>query len=53
MEWFKNRIDAKITIEQFRRHYNEIRPHSSLGQLTPDEFKQKLSSTNNPMQAIS
>jgi putative transposase len=53
MEWFRNRIDAKITIEQFRRHYNEIRPHSSLGQLTPDEFKQNLSSTNNPMQVIS
>ena len=41
MEWFRNRIDAKITIEQFRRQYNEIRPHSSLGQLTPVEFKQK------------
>jgi putative transposase len=53
MEWFRNRIDAKITIEQFRRQYNEIRPHSSLGQLTPVEFKQKLSSTNYPEQAIS
>ena len=53
MEWFRNRIDAKITIEQFRCHYNEIRPHSSLGQLTPVEFKQHLSSTNNPLQAIS
>jgi putative transposase len=47
MEWFRNRIDAKITIEQFRRQYNEIRPHSSLGQLTPVEFKQKLSSAVN------
>jgi putative transposase len=52
MEWFRNRIDAKITIEQFRRQYNEIRPHSSLGQLTPVEFKQKLSSINQPEQAI-
>src|SRR6202050_5339007 len=50
MEWFRNRIDAKITIEQFRRQYNEVRPHSSLGQLTPAEFKQKLSSTNYPEQ---
>lgn len=47
-EWFRNRIDAKITIEHFRRQYNEIRPHSSLGQRTPVEFKQKLSSTNSP-----
>jgi putative transposase len=53
MEWFRNRIDAKITIEQFRRQYNEIRPHSSLRQLTPAEFKQKLSSTKSPKAAIS
>jgi putative transposase len=53
MEWFRNRIDAKIVIEQYRRHYNEIRPHSSLGQLTPIEFKRKLSLTNNPQLAIS
>lgn len=45
MHWFKNRIDAKILIEEFRREFNEIRPHSSLGQLTPAEFKQKLSTT--------
>jgi len=53
MEWFRNRIDAKITIEQFRRQYNEIRPHSSLGQLTPVEFKQKLSPTKSAELAIS
>jgi putative transposase len=46
MQWFKNRIDAKILIEEFRREYNEVRPHSSLGQLTPAEFKQSVSSTN-------
>jgi putative transposase len=39
MQWFKNRIDAKILIEEFRRQYNEVRPHSSLDQLTPAEFK--------------
>jgi putative transposase len=53
MEWFRNRIDAKIVIEQFRRQYNEVRPHSSLGQLTPVEFKQQLISTTNPEPAIS
>jgi putative transposase len=53
MEWFRNRIDAKITIEQFRRQYNEVRPHSSLGNLTPAEFKQQLSTTTNPEAAIS
>ena len=43
MEWFMNRMDAKILIENRRRHYNEVRPHSSLGNLTPSEFKQQLS----------
>jgi putative transposase len=52
MQWFKNRIDAKILIEDFRREYNEVRPHSSLGQLTPAEFKRKLFTTN-PDMAIS
>jgi len=43
MEWFRNRVDAKIVIESWRRHYNEVRPHSSLGNLTPAEFKKQLS----------
>ncbi len=53
MEWFRNRIDAKIVIEHFRHQYNEVRPHSSLGKLTPVEFKQKLIATTNPETAIS
>ena len=53
MQWFKNRIDAKILIEQFRREYNEVRPHSGLGQLTPVEFKRQLTTTAIPEGAIS
>lgn len=52
MQWFKNRIDAKILIDGFRREYNEVRPHSSLGQLTPVEFKLMLSQQLNPVRAI-
>ena len=37
VQWFRNRIDAPVSIEQWRRHYNEVRPHSSLGYLTPAE----------------
>jgi putative transposase len=48
MEWFRNRVEAKVVIEQWRRHYNEVRPHSSLGRRTPNEFKQLCSSTTNP-----
>jgi len=39
LQWFRNRVDAKVGIEQWRRHYNDVRPHSSLGYLTPAEFK--------------
>ena len=39
LQWFRNRVDAKVGIEQWRRHYNEVRPHSSLGYLPPAEFK--------------
>ena len=39
LEWFRNRIEAKMIIEDWRRHYNDIRPHSSHGYLTPSEFK--------------
>jgi len=46
LQWFKNRIDAKILIETFRREYNAVRPHSSLNMLTPMEFKRQLSTTN-------
>jgi putative transposase len=44
LEWFRSRAEAKIIIEAWRRHYNEVRPHSSLGYLTPNEFvTQRLS----------
>jgi len=41
MEWFRNRFEAAIIIEAWRRHYNKVRPHSSLNYLTPWEFKAK------------
>ena len=45
MEWFLSRAEAKAIIEAWRRHYNEVRPHSSLGYLTPAEFAAKLEQT--------
>ena len=38
LEWFRSREEARVLIESWRRHYNEVRPHSSLGYLTPREF---------------
>jgi putative transposase len=42
LEWFLSRAQAKVVIESWRRHYNEVRPHSSLGYLTPAAFAEKL-----------
>ncbi len=42
MEWFRNRIEAKVVIEDWRRHYNQIRPHSSLDDETPEAFSKKV-----------
>jgi putative transposase len=38
IEEFRSREEAKVIIEKWRREYNEVRPHSSLGYLTPNEF---------------
>jgi putative transposase len=41
LEWFRSRAEARVVIENWRRHYNAVRPHSSLAYLTPHEFKQQ------------
>ncbi len=46
-EWFRNRLEAKVVIEDWRQHYNAIRPHSSLNYCTPIEFKNSLGALNN------
>jgi putative transposase len=44
IEWFRNQLEAQVAIERWRRHYNEERPHMSLGDQTPAEFKGKIKS---------
>jgi len=46
LEWFRSREEARVVIETWRRHYNHVRPHSSLKDLTPIEFKTRYDSTN-------
>lgn len=47
MEWFRNRAEARVHIEQGRREYNEVRPHSSLACSTPAAFLRQNPSTLN------
>ena len=36
--WFMDLKHARNVIEEWRRDYNEVRPHSSLDNLTPEEY---------------
>ncbi len=38
LHWFVSVRDARHQIEAWRRDYNHVRPHSSLGDLAPSEF---------------
>jgi len=43
INWFLSIEDAKQKLEMWRRDYNEFRPHSSLGNMTPRDFARSLS----------
>ncbi|WP_254604372.1 integrase core domain-containing protein [Leisingera sp. ANG59] len=43
--WFLSMDDARKRINEWRADYNEARPHSSLGKLTPSEFAAQLNET--------
>jgi putative transposase len=43
-EVFGNLLEAKVLVEEWRRQYNEERPHSSLGYKTPQEFGRQFNS---------
>ena len=45
MEWFRSREEARVVIECWRQHYNAIRPHSSLANLTPNAFRLQCGSS--------
>lgn len=40
--WFTSLKDARHLIEAWRKDYNGLRPHSSLGNRTPEEFLQQF-----------
>ena len=39
--WFRSLNEARFEIDQWREHYNNVRPHSSLGYIPPVEFAEK------------
>jgi len=40
--WFTDLADARDKVEAWRLDYNEVRPHSSLGNATPKEYSSTL-----------
>jgi len=38
LNWFASLEDARSTIEHWRKHYNHVRPHHSLGRKPPAVF---------------
>ena len=43
VNWFLSMEDARQKIERWRQEYNEFRPHTALGNLTPQEYADQLS----------
>ena len=46
INWFLSLDDAREKIEEWRRDYNDWRPHSSLDNLTPNEYLEKQDTRN-------
>ncbi len=40
--WFQNLMEARDIIEDWRIDYNRVRPHSSLGNMTPEVFAERI-----------
>lgn len=52
-EWFRTREEAHAVIEAWRLHFNGDRPHSSLGYLSPLQFKGRLQEDRSTLRTIS
>ena len=52
VHWFLSLTDAQEKIEVWRRDYNEYRPHSSLGDLTPCEYRLAHQEAENLQQQV-
>ncbi len=48
IEWFRTPAEARAIIETWRRFYNDVRPHSALGGLTPSKFRRKYTQSETP-----
>ena len=47
--WFLSLYDAREKVETWRVEYNRERPHSSLGNQTPEAFRRSITQRNDPV----
>lgn len=47
VNWFLSLDDARQKIENWRQEYNDFRPHTALGNLTPTQYAEQLSQAGN------
>ena len=40
--WFRNLADARQIVAEWRTDYNRVRPHSALGGLSPEAYRQMI-----------
>ena len=52
VEWFNNRTEAKVVIEDWRWSYNRNRPHSSNNYLQPTKKREEWIKTFGPKWGI-
>jgi putative transposase len=47
-QWWTTLAEARAALAHFRQDYNTVRPHRSLGQLTPLEYAARWMHQHNP-----
>jgi putative transposase len=52
LHWFVSLDTARRTIERWRIDYNQVRPHSSLGERTPEEFASDTLGSGNDLTLV-
>ena len=47
--WFLSLTDTTEKLEAWRRHYNEVRPHSAIGNIPPITLAKSTGDTSPPI----
>lgn len=51
--WWRSVAEARDAVDAYRTDFNEVRPHSALGNQTPSEFARRYAASLNPQSMAS